>query len=157
VLLGERGPPQPKYKLEPVSGIVAEFGLRTALQMTRKASNDATSMAQLREIMERQLGQLVRLVYDLLNIARVTSGQIALQKERVALQEILQSAVEASEPLRMTTKNSLTLKLPAEPLHLEADPTRRPNPPGKSQSLNRHSWHLNQGEAGIGTSIPSRN
>jgi hypothetical protein len=107
--------------------------------------------------LERQLGQLVRLVHDLLNIARVTSGQIALQKERVALQEILQSAVEASEPLRMTTKNSLTLKLPAEPLHLEADPTRRPNPPGKSQSLNRHSWHLNQGEADIGTSIPSRN
>ena len=98
--------------------------LRTALEMMRKASDDATSMVQLREMMERQLGQLVRLVNDLLDVARVTSGQMMLQKERVALQEILQSAVEASEPLRMTAKNSLTLNLPAEPLHLEADPTR---------------------------------
>lgn len=98
--------------------------LRAALEMMRKASNDATSMAQLREMMERQLGQLVRLVNDLLDVARVTSGQMMLRKERVALQEILQSALEASEPLRMTAKNSLTLNLPAEPLHLEADPTR---------------------------------
>ena len=54
----------------------------------------------------------------------MTSGQMALQKERVALQEILHSAVEASEPLRTTNKNPLTLELPAEPLYLHADATR---------------------------------
>jgi signal transduction histidine kinase/ActR/RegA family two-component response regulator len=98
--------------------------LRAALQVMRKASDNATSMAQLREMMERQLMQLVRLVNDLFDIARVTSGQMALQKERVALHEILQAAVEASEPLRMTTTNSLTLELPAGSLFLHADPTR---------------------------------
>jgi signal transduction histidine kinase len=61
----------------------------------RKASDSATSVEQLREVMERQLGQLVHLVNELLDIARVNSGQMTLQKERVALQEILQLAVEA--------------------------------------------------------------
>jgi PAS domain S-box-containing protein len=98
--------------------------LRTALQMMRRASDNVTSMAQLRDMMERQLEQLVHLVNGLLDSARVSSGQITLQKERVALQEILQSAVEASEPLRMASKNSLTLDLPASPLYLQADPTR---------------------------------
>jgi PAS domain S-box-containing protein len=98
--------------------------LRTALQVMRKASDSATSVEQLREVMERQLGQLVHLVNELLDIARVNSGQMTLQKERVALQGILQLAVEASEPLRTTTQNSLTLDLPAAPLYLEADTTR---------------------------------
>jgi PAS domain S-box-containing protein len=98
--------------------------LRAALQVMRKASDNATSVEQLREVMERQLGQLVHLVNDLLDIARVNSGQMTLQRERVALQEILHLAVEASEPLRTTTKNSLTLDLPAAPLYLEADATR---------------------------------
>jgi PAS domain S-box-containing protein len=98
--------------------------LRAALQVMRKASDNATSVEQLREVMERQLGQLVHLVDDLLDIARVNSGQMTLQRERVALQEILQWAVEASAPLRTTTQNSLTLDLPAAPLYLEADATR---------------------------------
>ncbi len=98
--------------------------LRAALQVMRKASNNATSMAQLRETMERQLEQLVQLVNSLLDIARITSGQMALEKKRIPLHEILQSAVEASEPLRTTNKNSLTLELPAEPLYLHVDPTR---------------------------------
>jgi PAS domain S-box-containing protein len=98
--------------------------LRAALQVMRKASDNATSMAQLRETMERQLEQLVQLVNSLLDIARITSGQVALEKKRIALHEILHSAVEASEPLRTTNKNSLTLELPAEPLYLHVDPTR---------------------------------
>ena len=98
--------------------------LRAALQIMRKASDNATSMAHLRAMMERQLGQLVHLVNDLLDIARVSSGQINLNKERVALQDILQSAVEASEPQRMMTKNKLTLEVQIEPLYLDADVTR---------------------------------
>lgn len=98
--------------------------LRAALQAMRKASDDATSMAQLRAMMERQLEQLVHLVNDLLDVARVSSGQMTLKKERIALQEILTSAVEASEPSREATKNSLTFALPIEPIYLEADATR---------------------------------
>jgi signal transduction histidine kinase/ActR/RegA family two-component response regulator len=98
--------------------------LRTALQMMRKATDNATSMAHLRDMMERQLTQMVHLVNDLLDIARVSTGQMVLRKERVALQEILRVAVEAAEPLMAVAQNSLTLDVPEDPLYLDADPTR---------------------------------
>jgi PAS domain S-box-containing protein len=98
--------------------------LRTALQMMRKATDNATSMAQLRDMMERQLTQMVHLVNDLLDIARVSTGQMVLKKERVALQEILQLAVEAAEPVMAIAQNSLTLEVPEEALYLHADATR---------------------------------
>src|SRR5579859_4978644 len=68
--------------------------IRAALQVMRKAADNATSMAQVREVMERQLGQMVRLVNDLLDISRLTSGQMTLIQERVALKEILDVALE---------------------------------------------------------------
>jgi len=98
--------------------------IRNALQVMRKVSDNATSMAQLRAMMERQLEQLVHLVNDLLDMARVSSGQMTLKKERVALQEIIGMAVEASAPLTSATQNTLTLDVPIEPLYLEADATR---------------------------------
>jgi PAS domain S-box-containing protein len=98
--------------------------IRTALQLMRKASAGNDSMTQLRDMMERQLGQLVHLVNDLMDIARLTSGRIELKKERVALQEILSSAIEASAPLMMAAGNPLTAQIPREPLFLVADETR---------------------------------
>jgi len=95
-----------------------------ALEMMRKASNNAASMAHLRGIMERQSGHLVHLVNDLLDIARVTSGQLTLKKEHVALREILEVALEASAPLRESVQNSFTLTMPPETLVLYADVTR---------------------------------
>jgi PAS domain S-box-containing protein len=98
--------------------------IHSALQVMRKAADDATSMGQVREVMERQLSQLVRLINDLLDIARLTSGQMTLNKARVALAEILSVALEASAPLMTSTKNPLTLDIPAEPIYLHADATR---------------------------------
>jgi PAS domain S-box-containing protein len=98
--------------------------IRAGLEVMRKPSDDATSMAQLRDMMERQLSQMVHLVDDLLDIARVTSGQVELKTERATLQDIVSLAVEASAPLMAATKNSLTLETPEEPLYLQADVTR---------------------------------
>jgi PAS domain S-box-containing protein len=97
--------------------------LRAAVQAMRKASHSATSMDQLREIMERQLSQLVRLVNDLLDIARVSSGQLDLQKTRIALQEILNVAIEASASQTIST-HSLKLEIPVPPIYVQADATR---------------------------------
>jgi len=98
--------------------------IRAALQVMRKAADNASSMAQVREVMERQLSQMVRLVNDLLDISRLTSGQMTLQKERVALGEILNIALEASAPLMTNAKNPLKLDIPKEPVFLHADATR---------------------------------
>jgi CheY-like chemotaxis protein len=98
--------------------------LRTALQVMRKAAPRDESITALRDMMERQLEQLVRLVNDLMDIARLTSGRIELKKERVALQGILSGAIEASAPLRTGAGNALNVHIPKEPLFLLADEIR---------------------------------
>jgi PAS domain S-box-containing protein len=98
--------------------------IRAALQVMRKTADNATSLAQVRELMERQLGQMVRLVNDLVDISRLTSGQMTLIKKRVVLKEILDLALEASAPLMTSGKNPLALDIPKEPIYLHADATR---------------------------------
>ena len=49
-------------------------------------------------MMDRQLSHLVRLVDDLLDVSRVSQGKVELRKERIALGELLKTAVEASTP-----------------------------------------------------------
>jgi PAS domain S-box-containing protein len=98
--------------------------IRTALQVMSKAADDATSMTQVREVMERQLAQMVRLINDLLDISRLTSGQMTLKNEHIALEAILGIALEASAPLMRSAENPLTLDIPKEPIYLYADATR---------------------------------
>ena len=75
-------------------------------------------------IMERQVSHLVRLVDDLLEIARISRGMIELRIERVDLAEILRAAVETSQPLIDAKRHRLTLDLPSEQMPLDADPVR---------------------------------
>jgi CheY-like chemotaxis protein/two-component sensor histidine kinase len=74
--------------------------------------------------MERQLGQLVRLVDDLLDISRITRNRLELRKSRTDLHAVLENAVETARPLIASSGHSLTIKLPLEPVYLEADLTR---------------------------------
>ena len=101
--------------------------IRSGLQFIRRAPNDAQGLAgvaRVHEIMERQLGHLVNLVDDLLDVARITRGQIALRRERVELAAILSAALETSLPLIEAARHQLDVRLPSEPLMLDADPTR---------------------------------
>lgn len=75
-------------------------------------------------MMDRQLTQLVRLVDDLLDVSRVTTGKIKLQLENIDLREIVAAAIEASRPLSESFRHEVQVSLPAEPLHLKADRTR---------------------------------
>jgi signal transduction histidine kinase len=76
--------------------------------------------------MDRQLGQLVRLVDDLLDVSRITHNKIALTKERVDLARIIGHAVEASLPQAESLGHQMKVTLPSGPIYLEADPS----PPG---------------------------
>jgi PAS domain S-box-containing protein len=98
--------------------------IRAALQIMRTTKDNATSISHLRGIMERQLGQMVNLVDGLLDVARVTSGQVTLKKDCIVLQDILKLALEASSPLMKESKLVLTLEIPDAPLLLDADATR---------------------------------
>jgi CheY-like chemotaxis protein len=75
-------------------------------------------------MIDRQVGHLARLVDDLLDVSRITSGKIKLQKEAVELTTILARAVETSRPLIEARRQELTVTLPPEAIPIEADTTR---------------------------------
>jgi PAS domain S-box-containing protein len=102
--------------------------IRTGLDLLRMAPHiaqkDAATAGRLHGMMDRQLGHLIHLVDDLLDIARITRGKIELKKEPVLLRTIVATAVETSTALMETHGHQLTVELPPEPLELEADVTR---------------------------------
>ena len=75
-------------------------------------------------VMERQILQLVRLIDDLMDVSRISRGQLTLRKERVDLRSIIESAVETAQPQLTSAGVTLTLDIPAAPLMLDADATR---------------------------------
>jgi CheY-like chemotaxis protein/anti-sigma regulatory factor (Ser/Thr protein kinase) len=74
--------------------------------------------------MERQTQQLITLVDDLLDVSRVTTGKLKLRKRRVELADVIQSAVEASQPVIAQARHELTVDISEQPIHLDADPNR---------------------------------
>ena len=98
--------------------------IRNALQMLKLARGDAGLIEEARAVMERQVGQMVRLVDDLLDVCRITRGKIELRKERVELAAVVDSAVETSRPLIEAAGHELTVALPPEPVVVDADPMR---------------------------------
>jgi two-component system CheB/CheR fusion protein len=77
-----------------------------------------------RQMMERQVHQLVRLVDDLLDVSRITRGKIQLRKEPVELETVVSHALETCRSLLDARRQELTVSLPPEPLWLEADRAR---------------------------------
>ena len=98
--------------------------LTNGLQLLRRAMNNPPAQERAREMMERQLKHLVRLVDDLLDIARISSGKVELKKERVTLKNVLSSAVETSMPLITSAGHTLEVHVPESTLQIVADATR---------------------------------
>jgi PAS domain S-box-containing protein len=99
--------------------------LRNALHMVRLADPDPLPVVQgARDVMERQLEHLVRLVDDLLDVSRISRGKIHLQKERVDLAAIMARAIESSRPMIEARRHALEVSLAAEAMPVEADPLR---------------------------------
>ncbi len=73
------------------------------------------------EVVKRQVGQMSRLIEDLLDISRITRNKFELRKGKVELSEVLQAAVETSRPLLEAAGHELTVAAPPQPIHLHAD------------------------------------
>jgi PAS domain S-box-containing protein/excisionase family DNA binding protein len=98
--------------------------VKNALELLKIAGRNEQVVEEAREIMERQVEQLSRLVDDLLDVSRITRDQIELRNERVDLATVLKSAVETSRPLIDSAGHELSLHLPAQPIFLHVDPVR---------------------------------
>jgi PAS domain S-box-containing protein len=98
--------------------------IRNALQILKMPRVDAKTIERSRDMMERQVEQLVRLVDDLLDVSRVMRGKIELRREAVELATVVARAVETVQPLVDAQRHELTVHLPTESLPLDADPVR---------------------------------
>ena len=98
--------------------------ISSALEMLRIGDCPKDVVEDARNIMERQVRQMTRLVEDLLDVSRITRDKIDLRKEYVELATIVKTAVETSRPLIDSSRHELTIKLPAKPIFLDADPAR---------------------------------
>jgi signal transduction histidine kinase len=97
--------------------------LRHGLDILRR-SPDSVDAAEIREMMDRQLVHLVRLIDDLLDVSRISQGKIELRKERIQAADVLRAALESSRPLIDSARHSLTIDMAPEPIWLDADLTR---------------------------------
>jgi signal transduction histidine kinase len=99
--------------------------IRNALEvLSLTGDDDDAAGRETRALMERQLGQMVRLIDDLLDVSRITRGKLELRKERVELATVINNAVDTARPLIESRGHQLFLALPAQPVHLEGDPMR---------------------------------
>jgi PAS domain S-box-containing protein len=98
--------------------------IRNAVQVLRISGGDEEAVQSASEMMERQVGQMVRLVDDLLDVSRISRGKIELRRRCVELASIVHHAVEAIRPIVQSLSLELTVTLPPEPVYLDADPTR---------------------------------
>lgn len=98
--------------------------IRNSLQILKMPRVDAATVRQAQDMMERQVQALVRLVDDLLDVARVMRGKIELRKERVELASVVARAVETAQSLIEAQHHQLDLCIPSESLLLDADPVR---------------------------------
>jgi PAS domain S-box-containing protein len=97
--------------------------IRSGLQVLR-LTEDKLIEEQAREMMERQLAHMVRLIDDLLDISRISSNKMELRKAPIPLASVIDNAVETARPLIDAKGHKLTLTLPPEPLVVDADLTR---------------------------------
>ena len=98
--------------------------VRNAAHVLRMKAPDDPELRWGRDVIERQVEHLTRLVDDLLDISRIARGRLELRKERVELREVIRSAVEMSRPLIEQRAHELTVHLPEKPVYLQADSVR---------------------------------
>ena len=98
--------------------------IRSGLDILKLSGANPQMVERMRDMMDRQVTHMVRLVDDLLDIARINGGKIDLKKERVSLQSIVSAAVEANAPMIENARHRLYVVMPDEEIELLVDPTR---------------------------------
>jgi signal transduction histidine kinase len=98
--------------------------IRNAAHILRLRGADAPDFQAARELIERQVLHMTRLVDDLLDVSRISRGKVELRKEVVDLAAVVNQAVETARPLLEERRHTLTVALGPAPLRVQADATR---------------------------------
>ncbi len=98
--------------------------IRSGLEVMKLPGADPGQVRNAREVAERQVDHLTKLVNDLVDVSRIVRGRIELRKEPVDLGELVARAVEAARPAIDADGHALTVRPSPEPVRLAADPVR---------------------------------
>ena len=99
--------------------------IRTGLQLLGTSPpQDEAQYKGLTQMMDRQMKQLLRLIDDLLEVSRISTGKLVLQRERLDLRRVVEMALESCAPLVARGSHRLAVTLPDEPLWMDGDLTR---------------------------------
>jgi signal transduction histidine kinase/CheY-like chemotaxis protein len=98
--------------------------IRNAVGVLNQIEVAEPTLQWARELIDRQVGHLTRLVDDLLDVSRIAQGKMQLKTEVVELANVVARALETSQPLIDARRHELSVALPSVPVRLEADPVR---------------------------------
>ncbi|QJW83398.1 PAS domain-containing protein [Ramlibacter terrae] len=98
--------------------------IRTGTEILRRVGELPPAAARTRDMMERQLRHMVRLVDDLLDVSRVSRGKLELRMEPLTLAQVVDHALEASQPALDAAGHTLSVAMPHQAVHLRGDLTR---------------------------------
>jgi PAS domain S-box-containing protein len=98
--------------------------IRQGLHLMQTQADNRETVTRVREMLDRQINQMVRLVNDLLDVARITSGKVELQKQPAEIADLIKVAVETSLPLIEAARHRLTVTVPPASLMVFVDPAR---------------------------------
>lgn len=98
--------------------------IRNAVGVMRRLQTTEPLIPWIHDVITRQVEHMARLLDDLLDVSRVTSGKVVLQRRSVAVTEFVAQAIETSRPLIDGRRQRLTVSLPTQPLYVDGDPMR---------------------------------
>ncbi|MFZ5546410.1 MAG: PAS domain-containing hybrid sensor histidine kinase/response regulator [Pseudomonadota bacterium] len=98
--------------------------IRNAVSILQLEKELSSRVLASRDIIDRQLAHLTRLVDDLLDVGRVATGKISLKRERISLREVVFRSIEAARPLIDARRHTLELRIPDDPISMVGDGTR---------------------------------
>lgn len=98
--------------------------VRNAVQVLRLKGPDEPELRWGRDVIDRQIEHLTRLIDDLMDISRITRNKLELRRQRIALADVIQGAIESSRPIVEQSNHLLIVSLPAPPIYLNGDLVR---------------------------------
>jgi PAS domain S-box-containing protein len=98
--------------------------VQSGLDLLQRGGADSARLDRTLAIMQRQMAHVVRLIDDLLDVARISSGKLELKTETVGVAEIVDAAIEFSRPDLERGRHHFQSRLPSGPLYVHADRVR---------------------------------
>src|SRR5262249_26831536 len=98
--------------------------IRNAVEVIRRVAPGDGKLAMARDVVDRQVTLLARLVEELLDVSRISQGKISLKKEVVELARIIAQSVELARPLIDSRKHELVMRVSPTPVWVSGDDSR---------------------------------